>query len=81
MQASLFPVMYTLYTSVSKFLPPTSYMKAIEWWLLFHILVPLIIFVVLFLQATIGNKSCRLIHFFRSTRQNTWSAKVYDGSL
>ena len=47
----LFPVMYTLYTSVSKFLPPTSYMKAIEWWLLFHILVPLIIFVVLFLQA------------------------------
>ena len=43
--------MYTLYTSVSKFLPPTSYMKAIEWWLLFHILVPLIIFVVLFLQA------------------------------
>ena len=44
--------MYTLYTSVSKFLPPTSYMKAIEWWLLFHILVPLIIFVVLFLQAS-----------------------------
>ena len=43
--------MYTLYTSVSKFLPPTSYMKAIEWWLLFHILVPLIIFVVLFLQV------------------------------
>ena len=48
---TLFAVMYTLYTSVSKFLPPTSYMKAIEWWLLFHILVPLIIFVVLFLQV------------------------------
>ena len=50
--STLFAVMYTLYTSVSKFLPPTSYMKAIEWWLLFHILVPLMIFVVLFLQAS-----------------------------
>ena len=65
MQASLFPVMYTLYTSVSKFLPPTSYMKAIEWWLLFHILVPLIIFVVLFLQATIGNKVLPANSFFQ----------------
>ena len=104
--------MYTLYTSVSKFLPPTSYMKAIEWWLLFHILVPLIIFVVLFLQAShIGvvayfcfSPMCVLKCLFnlysalpagkpnevlspfylgslcRSTRQSTWSAKVFAGS-
>lgn len=74
MQASLFPVMYTLYTSVSKFLPPTSYMKAIEWWLLFHILVPLIIFVVLFLQATIGNKVLPANSFFSGAHGKTHGA-------
>ena len=42
--------MYTLYTSMSKYLPTTSYMKAIEWWLQFNIMLPFLIFLVLFLK-------------------------------
>ena len=42
--------MYTLYTSVSKSLPTTSYMKAAEWWLMYHIVVPFIIFATLFVD-------------------------------
>ena len=42
--------MYTLYTSVGKSLPTTSYMKAVEWWLMYHIVVPFIMFIVLFLD-------------------------------
>ena len=45
--------MYTLYTSVTRSLPTTSYMKAIEWWLMFHIIIPFIIFIVLFLDEHI----------------------------
>ena len=43
-------VMYTLYNSVSKSLPTTSYMKAAEWWLLYHTVAPVIIFAALFLD-------------------------------
>ena len=39
-------VIYTLYSSVSNALPITSYMKAIEWWLLFFILVHFFIYLV-----------------------------------
>ena len=42
--------MYTLYSSVTRSIPTTSYMKAVEWWLLFHITGPFIIFNVIFLK-------------------------------
>ena len=45
-----FLVMYTLYSSVSKTLPTTSYMKAVEWWLLYHIVVPISLFLALFVN-------------------------------
>ena len=41
-------VTYTLYTGVARALPPTSYVKAIEIYLLFHIMMPFIIFLLLF---------------------------------
>ena len=39
---------YTLYTGVTRALPDTSYLKAIEIYLLFHIMLPFIIFLILF---------------------------------
>ena len=42
--------MHTLYANVDKALPTTSYMKVVEWWLLYHIIVPIIIFFILFLD-------------------------------
>ena len=43
-------VMHTLYANVDKALPTTSYMKVVEWWLLYHIIIPIIIFFILFLD-------------------------------
>ena len=43
-------MLYTLYTSVTRSIPTTSYMKAVEWWLLYHIAGPFIIFNVIFLN-------------------------------
>jgi hypothetical protein len=40
--------MFTLYTSVAGSLPPTSYVKIIEIWLLFHLFVPFLIFLIIF---------------------------------
>ena len=40
--------MFTLYTSVAGSLPTTSYVKIIELWLLFHLFVPFLIFLVIF---------------------------------
>ena len=42
--------MYTLYSNVSKSLPNTSYMKAAEWWLLYHIACPFLLFATIFLE-------------------------------
>ena len=42
--------MHTLYANVDKALPTTSYMKVVEWWLLYHIIIPIIIFFILFLD-------------------------------
>ena len=42
-------VMYTLYLAVSRSLPTTAYMKVIDYWLLFHLVVPFLIFLLLFL--------------------------------
>ena len=39
---------YTLYTGVARALHPTSHVKAIEIYLLFHIMMPFIIFLLLF---------------------------------
>ena len=41
-------VMYTLYTGIAQSLPDTAYVKAIEVWLLFHLIVPFFIFIILF---------------------------------
>ncbi len=38
-------VMYTLYQSVSASLPQTSYLKLIDIWLLFGLLIPFVIFI------------------------------------
>ena len=40
--------MFTLYTSVAGSLPTTSYVKIIELWLLFHLFVPFLIFLIIF---------------------------------
>ena len=42
--------MHTLYSNVDNSLPTTSYMKVVEWWLLYHILIPIILFFILFLD-------------------------------
>ena len=41
-------VLFTLYARVAQSLPSTSYIKMIEVWLLFHIIIPFFIFFVLF---------------------------------
>ena len=40
--------MFTLYGRVALSLPGTSYIKMVEIWLLFHILIPFFIFFILF---------------------------------
>ena len=45
-----YSVLYTLYSSATRSIPTTSYMKAVEWWLLFHCTGPFIIFIVIFLK-------------------------------
>ena len=42
--------MHTLYSNVDTSLPTTSYMKVVEWWLLYHILIPILLFFILFLD-------------------------------
>ena len=39
-------VMYTIYDSISKTLPVTAYLKMIDYWLLFCLLVPFTIFMI-----------------------------------
>ncbi len=39
-------VMYTLYQSISQTIPKTAYMKLVDYWLIFCLLVPFIIFIV-----------------------------------
>ena len=46
----LLPVLFTLYSRVAMSLPGTSYIKMIEIWLLFHILILFLIFFILFLE-------------------------------
>ena len=41
-------VLYTLYARVAQSLPSTSYIKMIEIWLLFHLIIPFFIFFILF---------------------------------
>ena len=43
-------VLFTLYSRVARSLPTTSYIKMIEIWLLFHIVVLFLIFFILFLE-------------------------------
>jgi hypothetical protein len=38
-------VMYTLYQSISNTLPPTAYLKLIDYWLLFSLILPFVIFI------------------------------------
>ena len=42
--------MHTLYSNVDNSLPTTSYMKVVEWWLLYHILIPILLFFILFVD-------------------------------
>ena len=64
-------VMHTLYSKVDNSLPTTSYMKVVEWWLLYHILIPILLFIILFLdnhrrqivQGLTGKYLKRAIHF------------------
>ena len=39
-------VMYTLYQSISQTIPKTAYMKLVDYWLIFCLLVPFVIFIV-----------------------------------
>ena len=39
-------VMYTLYQSISQTIPKTAYMKLVDFWLIFCLLVPFVIFIV-----------------------------------
>jgi len=39
-------VMYTLYQSISLTIPKTAYMKLVDYWLIFCLLVPFVIFIV-----------------------------------
>jgi hypothetical protein len=38
--------MYTLFQSISNTLPQTAYLKLIDYWLIFSLFVPLVIFIV-----------------------------------
>jgi len=39
-------VMYTLFQSISNTLPQTAYLKLIDYWLIFSLVLPLVIFIV-----------------------------------
>ena len=63
LQTSFFDaVLFTLYARVAQSLPRTSDLKMIEIWLLFHIIIPFLIYFILFWQEhngsyKIGNSS------------------------
>lgn len=52
-------VMYTFYQSISSSIPKTAYLKLIDYWLIFCLLVPFAIFIILniwYLTAKLPNK-------------------------
>ena len=51
-------VMYTLYQSVSVTLPQTAYLKLLDYWLIFCLIMPFVIFMIeVFWELQIQNKS------------------------
>lgn len=50
-------VMYTLHLAVSRSLPPTAYIKLIDVWILFHLIIPFLIFLLLFAVEHCETKS------------------------
>ena len=65
--------MHTLYSNVDNSLPTTSYMKVVEWWLLYHILIPIILFFILFLD----NHRKQIVQRFTGKYLN-WAINVID---
>ena len=55
--------MFTLYSSVAGSLPPTAYVKVIEVWLLFHLFVPFLIFLIIFMREHNHKKESDVILF------------------
>jgi hypothetical protein len=50
-------VMYTLYQSISLTLPPTAYFKLLDYWLIFSLLMPFVIFMIeVFWELELNNK-------------------------
>ena len=50
-------VMYTLYQSISLTLPPTAYFKLLDYWLIFSLLMPFVIFMIeVFWELELHNK-------------------------
>jgi hypothetical protein len=50
-------VMYTLYQSISLTLPPTAYFKLLDYWLIFSLLMPFVIFMIeVFWELQLYNK-------------------------
>ena len=58
-------VLYTFYTSVTRTIPTTSYMKAVDWWLLYHIAGPFIIFNVIILNEHKSRKD----HYMKQEKE------------
>ena len=74
MTCIIFLVLYTLYSSVTRSIPTTSYMKAVEWWLLFHIAGPFIIFNVIFLKEHKFQKE----HYMKQERDESTMLIILD---
>ena len=72
-------VMYTLKGSVSSKLPPTSYVKFIDIWLLYGLLIPFFILILLVLIEHLPQESSSMV-FVRSGEKERKKNTVYNQS-
>ena len=66
--------MYTLFQSISNTLPQTAYLKLIDYWLIFSLILPLVIFTVHMaweIQRAQRDQRAEVV-----VRQTAWSKKV-----
>ena len=71
--------MYTLYTSVSGSLPTTSYVKIIDIWLLYHLFVPFLIFLIIFKREHLQTREFKDFKEKINFNENTDSAMKFLG--
>ena len=70
-------VMYTLNQSVGESLPKTSYMKMVDKWLMFSLLMPFLVFLALVLMDMADRPNGALVQPKSSCGRKAWAGRKY----